>query len=101
MAMDLIAQLVACATATAADIKTFVTACQDNISGNSGKPIRLPQDAPIELRQTKQCVLTDVVELQRLLMGPADLLQQLACHVRSTIPSYPVAPHSLSLDSLK
>lgn len=85
--MELITQLVACATATAADIKTFMARCQEQFAGYSDdKMLRFPQDLSMELRQTKQSVLTDVVELQRLIMGPSDLIQQLACHVR-IIPS--------------
>lgn len=83
--MDLMAQLVACATATATDIKKFLASFQETFTGSTEDPMGFPRRLPHELRQSKQAVLGDVVELQRLIMGPSDLIQQLACNVSVSI----------------
>lgn len=84
--MDFIAQLVASATATAADIKKFVASCQETFAGiSTSETVEFPRRLSNELRQSKQVVLADVVELQRLIMGPSDLIQQLACHVSLSV----------------
>jgi hypothetical protein len=79
--MDLMTQLVTTATATVADIKKFMASFQEAFAGRPEEPLDFPGRLPHELRQSKQAVLGDVVELQRLIMGPSDLIQQLACNV--------------------
>lgn len=80
--MDLIAQLIACATSISSDLQTFVTACQNELSQGDGKATKLPQDTSAGLRKTKQSLLANIVKLHRIIMGPKDLLEQLACQVR-------------------
>ncbi|KAL2751792.1 hypothetical protein ACRALDRAFT_2045052 [Sodiomyces alcalophilus JCM 7366] len=80
--MDFIAQLVDSATATAVDLKKFVASCQETFGGISNETVEFPRRLSNELRQSKQVVLADIVELQRLIMGPSDLIQQLACHAQ-------------------
>lgn len=94
--MDLMTQLVATATSTTADIKKFLASFQETFAGRPEEPLDFPGRLPHELRQSKQAVLSDVVELQRLIMGPSDLIQQLACNVSvSLICLVPASLHCL------
>lgn len=99
--MNSIDQLVECATATSEDIKAFVTICQTQCSNGGAKELKLPtilHDAPANVQQMKRSMLANVAKLQQLIMGPSELLQQLACQVCSRLHSIRLlfAPPSIS-----
>lgn len=48
----------------------------------SASHLAIPPDAPYEVHHARRSVLTNITKLQTLLMGPDDLIQNLASQVR-------------------
>ncbi|KID65344.1 hypothetical protein MAN_06355, partial [Metarhizium hybridum] len=80
--MDSIANLVSCAAATTADVEALVAMCRVQCPSDADESIKIHailQDGPAELQKLKKSMMANVANLQQLIMGPSDLLQQLAC----------------------
>ncbi|RYP72748.1 hypothetical protein DL770_007925 [Monosporascus sp. CRB-9-2] len=58
----------------------------------SASHLAIPPDTPYEVRHARRSVLTNIKRLQTLLMGPDDLIQNLASQVLACIPLNDTVP---------